>query len=156
MNRLRTVSRHNYEALNFYPLANSNSLSIGLLAEPLSLATFIYWLIPQATNWGYFSYFPRKQALIFHANCLHWRQFAWNVKTCFLGKMRKNISICLLKISPRVLSVKNDWIFSTGILCFRKDPMFTELLAFKVYACPLTLKAPIATIVVCFVICLWF
>ena len=21
--------------------------------------------------------------------CLHWRQFAWNVKTCFLGKLRK-------------------------------------------------------------------
>ena len=34
----------------------------------------------------YVSYFPQKQDLIFHANCL---QFAWNVKTCFLGKIRK-------------------------------------------------------------------
>ena len=28
----------------------------------------------------YISYFPRKQVLTFHANCLQWRQFAWNVK----------------------------------------------------------------------------
>ena len=51
--------------------------------------------------------FPRKQDLIFHANCLHWRQFAWNIKSCFLGKIRKNISLChLLKNLPRVLCVK--------------------------------------------------
>ena len=42
-----------------------------------------------------------------HANCLQWRQFAWNVKFCFLRKIRKNISICcLLKFLPRMLSVK--------------------------------------------------
>ena len=29
----------------------------------------------------YFFYFPRKQDLTFHANCLLRRQFAWNVKT---------------------------------------------------------------------------
>ena len=50
---------------------------------------------------------PRKQDLIFHANCLLRRQFAWNVKSCFLGKIRKNISKCrLLKILPRVLSFR--------------------------------------------------
>ena len=50
-------------------------------------------------------FFPRKQHLTFHANCL--RQFAWNVKSCFLGKIRKNTSICrMLKFLPRVLSVK--------------------------------------------------
>ena len=27
---------------------------------------------------------------MFHAS-LHWRQFAWNVKICFLGKNKKNI-----------------------------------------------------------------
>ena len=53
-----------------------------------------------------FLIFPSKQDLTFHANCLLRRQFAWNVKSCFLGKIRKNISKChLLKILPRVLSV---------------------------------------------------
>ena len=35
----------------------------------------------------YFLFFSRKQDLTFHANCLHWRQFAWNVKSCFIGKI---------------------------------------------------------------------
>ena len=33
--------------------------------------------------------FSRKQDLTFHANCLHLRQFAWNAKSCFLGKIKK-------------------------------------------------------------------
>ena len=37
----------------------------------------------------FFYFFPRKLDLAFHANCLQWRQFAWNVKSCFLGKIRK-------------------------------------------------------------------
>ena len=36
-----------------------------------------------------FLIFPRKQDLTFHANCLLRRQFACNVKSCFLGKIRK-------------------------------------------------------------------
>ena len=36
-----------------------------------------------------FLIFPRKQVLTFHADCLQWRQFTRNVKTCFLGKVRK-------------------------------------------------------------------
>ena len=35
-----------------------------------------------------FFYFPRKQALAFHANCFPWRKFARNVKSYFLGKIR--------------------------------------------------------------------
>ena len=38
----------------------------------------------QMTNWWYFYYFLREQVLTFHANFLHWRQFAWTVKTYFL------------------------------------------------------------------------
>ena len=54
-----------------------------------------------------FLIFPRKQDLTFHANCLLRRQFAWNVKSCFLGKLRKIFSkYRLLKILPRVLGVK--------------------------------------------------
>ena len=48
----------------------------------------------------YFSYFPRKQILTFHANCLQWRQFAWNVKSCFLGKIIKASSFCHLLSLP--------------------------------------------------------
>ena len=36
-----------------------------------------------------FLIFPRKQDMTFHANCLLRRQFAWNVISCFLGKIRK-------------------------------------------------------------------
>ena len=48
-------------------------------------------LIQLTTNWSYhiFLIFPRKQDLILHANIFHWRQFARNVISCFLGKIRK-------------------------------------------------------------------
>ena len=50
---------------------------------------------------------PRKQVSTFHANCLHSSQFAWNVKNCFLGKIRFFFSKCrLLKILPRMLRIK--------------------------------------------------
>ena len=47
----------------------------------------------QTINWWHFFFFftfPRKQDLTFHANCLQ-RQFAWKVKTCFLGEKIKII-----------------------------------------------------------------
>ena len=41
-----------------------------------------------------------------HANCHHGTQFALYVKACFLGKIKKNISICpLLKTLSRVIFV---------------------------------------------------
>ena len=49
-------------------------------------ALSLYWLIQQTINWSCVSYFfPRKQGLILHANCLH-----WNVKFCFLGIKKEN------------------------------------------------------------------
>ena len=42
---------------------------------------------------------------------IQWRQFVWNVKSCYLEKIRKNISkYCLLKILPRVLMIKTTQI----------------------------------------------
>ena len=35
-----------------------------------------------------FLFFPEKETLAFHANCLNRRQFAGNVKTYFLGKIK--------------------------------------------------------------------
>ena len=40
-----------------------------------------------------------KQVLTFHANCLL-RQFAWNVKVCFLGKIRKYRQYVICWFSP--------------------------------------------------------
>ena len=36
-----------------------------------------------------FCILPRKQTLLFHANCLPRRQFAWNFKACFLSEISK-------------------------------------------------------------------
>ena len=48
-----------------------------------------------------FFIFPREQDLIFHANCLQWRQFAWNVKTCFLSYFSQKTGFDILcKLSP--------------------------------------------------------
>ena len=56
----------------------------------------------------FFLLFPSKQILAGYANCLQWRQFAWNVKICFLGKITIFFfSKCPLpKILPSMLSVK--------------------------------------------------
>ena len=61
-------------------------------------------------NEFFFSYFflifPRRKALIYPANCLHWSQFAWNVKTYFLEKNTKYISkIRLLIFMPKSMLV---------------------------------------------------
>ena len=53
-------------------------------------------LFQQTTFWNIFIFFPRKLALTFHGNCLLRTQFEWNVKACFLGKIRKILSICPL------------------------------------------------------------
>ena len=53
----------------------------------------------------FFLIFPRKQVLTFLANFLHWRQFAWNVKSCVLGKLRKNIT----SLSPAELAHYNEY-----------------------------------------------
>ena len=43
-------------------------------------------LIQQTTNWFFFFIFHRKQDLTFHANCLHWKQYVWKVKSYFPEK----------------------------------------------------------------------
>ena len=56
----------------------------------------------------FFLFFPRKQDLTFHANYLLRRQFAWNVKSCFPGKIRKISSICqrVVKVKPKSKRIK--------------------------------------------------
>ena len=69
------------------------------LLHPLPLS----WLIQQTDDM--FLTFPRKKDFTFHANCLHWRQFAWNVKTCCQEKTHKTYTCrmwenVLLKYAP--------------------------------------------------------
>ena len=58
-----------------------------------------------------FLIFPTQQDLTFHANCLHWRQFAWNVKPVFW----KNIYFKMMSAEnflSRVVSINSTfaWI----------------------------------------------
>ena len=53
-----------------------------------------------------FSYFPRKQALTFHASYLLRRQYARNVKVYFLGKNKKKKSVSSADFLPSMLSAK--------------------------------------------------
>ena len=58
---------------------------------------------------NFFLFFPIKQALIFHANCLLRRQFAWNVKACFLGKIKKTIiNLASAEFAHRVVKKVKD------------------------------------------------
>ena len=67
-----------------------------ILLIKLTLGTLRKFL-QQTTYWNIFVLiFSRKQGFTFHANCLQWRQFAWNVKSSFLGKITKLSSICFL------------------------------------------------------------
>ena len=58
-----------------------------LITYCLTLST-LGKLFQQTVFWNTFLIFPRKQYLAFHASCLQWRQFALNVKSSFLGKIR--------------------------------------------------------------------
>ena len=66
--------------------------------------------------------FPKKPVLTFHANCLQWRPFAWNVKSCFLGKNKKKrhqYVACL--ISPVTCKGSRTPTFAVG------TPMFCNI-----------------------------
>ena len=52
-------------------------------------------------------YFQRKQVLTVHVNCLFGRLFIWNVKTCFLWKIKKKFECRLLQILLGALWVKS-------------------------------------------------
>ena len=53
----------------------------------------------------FFLFFPRKYVLTFHENCLQGRQFSWNVKAYFQGKIWKVLSICHLLNLPRAFYI---------------------------------------------------
>ena len=52
-----------------------------------------------------FLIFSRKQDLTFPANYLQWRQFVRKVKSCFLGKIIKNINFLYSELAQRMVKV---------------------------------------------------
>ena len=55
----------------------------------------------------FFLIFPRRQDLTFHADCLQWRHFAWNVKSCFPEKNKKNVNnLWSAELAQRVVQIK--------------------------------------------------
>ena len=97
---------HTFTRLTFTTLlANPGDDRLSVLL--LSPENRIWHFMQTVSNGFDFSYKSSPYDLTFHANCLHYRQFAWNVISWFLGENKKNISVCLLlKSLPRVLSVK--------------------------------------------------
>ena len=73
------------------------------------------------TYWYILLHFPRKWSLTFLANRLKWRQFAWNVKSCFLQKNKRNITnLSSIELAQRVIKVKWRHLFyrdSWGRIC---------------------------------------
>ena len=100
--------------LNYFRRLNFNSSHIDFSANcekchvhQIFPFFFIFWAFPKVIkrlgtlgkNLSRRQFiFPRKQVLTFHANCQ--RQFAWNVKTCFLRKIRKYHGLVICWISP--------------------------------------------------------
>ena len=100
--------------LKSYALGTRNTDVIKIHVFQTSIKVMMTWcfkflliISTFATFWSnsaddvlkYFSYFSpenriwhfmqTEQDKTFHANCLIMRQFAWNIKSCFLGKQRK-------------------------------------------------------------------
>ena len=64
------------------------------------------WVLRKNVNWSIFLIFFRKQVLTFNANCLQWRQFAFNVKSCFPGKIRKKFNLSSAEFAQSVVKSK--------------------------------------------------
>ena len=75
-----------------------------------SLGKFSRWRIDYL-----FLFFPENR-MTFHANCLHWRQLMRNVKSCFLGKIRKTFqNVCRIFI-------QSAWSINLAIGLSHKGP----------------------------------
>ena len=90
------------------------------LKETDTLKTSNPWANSADNKLIFFYFYPRKLDLAFHANCLQWRQFAWNVKSCFLRKnqkKKKNQYVVCWNFYPEWISVNRYFWF-----CKRRTP----------------------------------
>ena len=80
-----------------------------------------------------FLIFPQKeQDLTFHADCFHWRQIAWNVKSCFLGRNKKDIANLSSAKLVQIVVIKK----LVGLMAHPVEPcgLITAYLVFWVYS----------------------
>ena len=56
-------------------------------------------------SWKYFSYFSKKNGFDIR------RQFSWNVKANFLGKMRKLVNLSSANLAQRVIKINKSSVF---------------------------------------------
>ena len=70
-------------------------LSTAVIINDAFTFNFLHGQFQRRQTDGICFIFPRKQVLTFHANCLLRRQFAQNIKACFLGKIRKNNQVVI-------------------------------------------------------------
>ena len=84
--------------------------------ESLLLTITTLWANLKDDKLVIFLIFSRKQNLTFRANCIHWRQCAWNVKSCFLEKKKKYFKMSSAENLPRVLIV--NVMFPNGVLIY--------------------------------------
>ena len=88
-----------------YLFSTPAALTPQKMARSLKQKLFRSWYVLADDLLKYFPYFPQKQVLTFHVNCLKWRKLAWNVKYWFLGKNIINMSSAL---AQRVVKVKTN------------------------------------------------
>ena len=69
----------------------------------------------------FFFYFSQKTNMTLHADCLQRRQFAWNVKFCFLGKIRKKniVSLSSAALAHGLVTVKESRSINNSNLTHR-------------------------------------
>ena len=66
----------------------------------------------------------------FHANCIQWRRFAWNEKSCFSGKNKKNINLLSAEFTQNVVMIYVIYhmmmLLFSGVTSCHKNRMTTN------------------------------
>ena len=80
-----------------HDISSSKILTHNILHKAFFTLTMLWANSADDKLMMFFLFFPRKEDLTLHANCLPRRQFAWNVKSYFQGKIIKvfkNVVVC--------------------------------------------------------------
>ena len=67
----------------------------------------------------FFLLFLENKALTFHANCLHRRQFAQDVKSCFSGENKENMHLLSAEAAKGMTKVNFVAVMLLLLCCFQ-------------------------------------
>ena len=96
-----------------------NFLLRGYTLFPVLPVLLLALVVPLFQCWGQ----PWKQDLTFHPKCLPWRQIAWTVKFCFLGKIRKIFqNVVCWKFDTACLAFSFSWSAVLWCHCLSLNP----------------------------------